>query len=409
MGKNKGKKNNKKKNKGNGGNKLYSQLSKAEKRAAVASMTKGMADMKFGPVSTINTAPIAIGNSIRGSASKIKQIPNGVRVIGRDFMFSAISTGDVNTWTVCGGTPLTPAAFSDSVLANYMRMYSRFRWKTLVAHYITSSSTTTTGDIVFYLNKDRSSVFLNQTSSQFLPFVISDPNTVLGPQWVNHSARFTLTSDWKLCDYGMHDGVEEYATGDLFLLSKTASTASPGYVIFDYELEFAELQIQPRLLTFPIPRIQWQQVCIGRINTTTDADAPVVGARALRVQGNGISGSGSTNPFRDGDIVKIIIDLTNSNTATQTWSVGLNAGNIFKTSNATAHVALTIKDGTTIYGVYDASNVGFALYENATQAYDAGSDAAIHFGVTVNDADYYLQTWMSYVGTTTGDTLNPNF
>jgi len=51
-------------------------------------------------VSTINTAPVAIGNSIKGAKSIIQPSKNGgVRIIGRDFMFAPIGTGAVLGWT----------------------------------------------------------------------------------------------------------------------------------------------------------------------------------------------------------------------------------------------------------------------------------------------------------------------
>ncbi len=160
----------------------------------------------FGPVSSITTAPVAIGNSVRGATKSIMKTTNGVRVRGRDFMFSPIGTGTIVTWTLCGGTPLTPAAFADSVIANYQRMYMKFRFHSVVVHYITSSPTSANGDVMFYYSKDRSSVFLNQTSNQLLPFVFTDQNTVLGPQWTNHSAKFLVSGGWKLTDYGTGGG-----------------------------------------------------------------------------------------------------------------------------------------------------------------------------------------------------------
>lgn len=41
----------------------------------------------MGPVSSISTAPVAIGNSVRGASCVSKQTPKGVVVMGRDFMF----------------------------------------------------------------------------------------------------------------------------------------------------------------------------------------------------------------------------------------------------------------------------------------------------------------------------------
>jgi len=271
--------------------------SKKTKRAAKRNsqktqMRKRSTTSQFGPVARINTAPVAIGNSVRGSKSNVVKTALGVTVSGRDFAFTPIGTDSVTSWTMVGGTPLTPAAFSDSVLRSYMQMYQKFRWRKLIAHYITSSPTSANGDIMFYLQKDRNSVFLNQTSPQLLPFVMSDENTTMGPQWTNHSAELTLKEDWKLTDYGMHADPDDYAAGDLFLLSKTTTVDSPGYVIFDYVVEFAQLQVSPRLLTLPIPRAQWSQTNVGLTTTAVTASDMWRGT----ITGNNLSGTAAQLP-----------------------------------------------------------------------------------------------------------------
>lgn len=41
-----------------------------------------------GPVASVTTAPVAIGNTIRGTVAKTTSIKDGVRVSGRDFAFA---------------------------------------------------------------------------------------------------------------------------------------------------------------------------------------------------------------------------------------------------------------------------------------------------------------------------------
>jgi hypothetical protein len=357
----------------------------------------------LGAISAITTAPVAIGNSVTGSENVVVGTgKNGIIVRGRDFMFAPVGTGSVATWTLCGGTPLSPAAFADTTLANYMRIYAKFKFRSIVVHYITSSPTSANGDVMFYYGKDRSSVFLNQTSTQLLGFVLSDPNTVIGPQWTNHSAALKVTGGWKLTDYGMHDGIEEYADGELFLLSKTSTVDSPGYVLFDYVIEFADHQLQPRLLEFPIPRIQWSQLNIGLTNTAvTTGDYTAI--KPLVVQGNNISGSASVVPSGTGigDLFKVIIDLTNSNSGA--WTNATSA--LFVTGNALGTI-LTLSDGMTLYAV--KLSAGFALFNNPTAAYAMSASDTILWNpsatVTVN-----IQCWMSYIGTLGAKNLVPSY
>lgn len=369
-------------------------------RKAKTVMAKKSLSARFGPVSSIDTAPVAIGNSIRGSQSQVIQSKDGVIVRSRDFMFPATATGTIQTWTLCGGTPIAPAVFSDSTLRNYMQMYQKFRWRKLTAHYITSSATTATGDVMFYHQKNRESVFLNQTSTQLLPFVLNDDDTVIGPQWTNHSVDLHITGEWKSTDYGMTAELEQYAEGDLFLLSKTSTLDSPGYVLFDFEVQFSELQISPRLLSLPVPRAQWNQMNIGLTATPVTVDTQV----RLALTGTGINGSASTHPagVTNGDVYKLIVDLTNSNSGS--WVNG-NALSIVRSEEPGGYSSTILQDGTTLYAVYNGS--AYCLYANASAAFASGGGFIAYCASVTLTAN--LQVWVSYIGSLGSINLNPNF
>lgn len=371
-----------------------------KKKMTVGKKTKakGRSKMRFGAVTSIQTAPVAIGNSIKGARSQVIQSRDGVTVRSRDFMFSAKGSGNIQTWTCVGGTPITPAAFVDSTLRNYMQMYQKYRWKSLAVHYITSSPTTANGDVMFYHQKNRESVFLNQTSPQLLPFVLNDDDTVIGPQWTNHSVQLHVTGKWKSTDYGMTPELEMYADGDIFLLSKTSTLDSPGYVLFDYEVEFQELQISPRLLALPLPRAQWHQsnIAITGASLTTGTTNNLYFA----VGGNDISGTASTAPpgVVNGDVYKVIIDLTNSTPMT-----GATASTLLRVTEVNGYNPLTLQDGTTLYALYNGA--AFIFYPNATAAFSNGAlTSHITAIVTAN-----LQVWMSLIGTVGNTNFNPNF
>jgi len=352
----------------------------------------------MGPVAAISTAPVAIGNSIKGARAVSRNTSNGCVVRGRDFMFTPIGTASITTWTMVGGTPLSPVAFGDSVVREYMQMYQKFRWRKCVVYYITSSPTSSTGDVMFYYGKNRDSVFLNQTSSFLLPFVISDPNTVIGPQWTNHAAQLEIQPDWKSTDYGMTDNPNDYAAGEIFLLSKTASTDSPGYVLFDYEIEFAELQISPRLLSLPLPRAQYTNIAL------TSSGAKTAGNTYDFISGGGttLSGGAGANPtgWAVGDIYKVVFDNTNS-----TYTTG-TAANLLQIPLGNANTQnLTITDGLTLYGVADQSGA-IGLYANAPAAYSATNTLQVQTSQTPN---VNIQVWVSLIGSMSTLGIKPNY
>jgi hypothetical protein len=382
---------------------------KNKKKKANKARKRQMASTRgamFGPVTSINTAPVAIGNSIRGAAASVVRSKNGVIVRGRDMAFTPIGTGSVTTWTLVGGIPLTPAAFVDSNLRNYMQMYQKFRWTKFVAHYITSSATSSTGDIMFYYGKNRNSVFLNQTSNNLLQFVLTDEDTVIGPQWTNHSMAASLKSCWLSTDYGMSSVVDDFSEGELFLLSKTSTSDSPGYVILDYEVEFAEQQLAPRLLALPISRIIWNQLSIAQTSATTTQ-----GSTALKpaLSGNNLTGNASVMPTGAtiGDIYKMIIDVTNS--AAGSWTNVTTANLLTWGTDFVSNPVNTVSDGMTLYAVISATNT-FVLFPNAESAYTYASTYATYNVTNGSSSTYNLQVWISFLGNI-ASTLNltPNF
>ncbi len=363
----------------------------AKKKKKTVTLTK--APQRMGAVSSISTAPVAIGNSVRGAAMSSLRQRDGARIIGRDFCFTPVATAStITNWCMVGGTPLTPAAFVDSKIRSYLQLYQKYRWIRCAVHYITSSATSSTGDVMFYHGKNRNSVFLNQTSNLLLPFVMSDPDTIMGPQWTNHSALLTIESDWKSTDYGMDANPNDYSEGEVFLLSKTTTTDSPGYVLMDYEIEFADEQVAPRLLTLPISRIQYSQVNVGR-----SAAAVTSGNEFLALTlGNNIGGTTSVIPSGAviGDVYKVIVDLTNSTVAS--W-VATTASNLLLLAvGPTTTNAVTLSDGFTCYAVYGGSGTGFQFYPNPESAYVA-SAGYFQFGVTAT-VTFNLQCWFSYIG-----------
>ena len=348
--------------------------------------------VRASPVSFVSQAPVAIGNTIRGVNTTERVTKMGKACMGRDFMFTPVAPGAVANWTMVGGCPLSPTAFADSTLRQYAQIYNKFRFLSFTAHFVTSSPTSTNGDIMFYYAKNRESPYLNQTSANLLPFVMSDPNAVISPQWQNISATFDVDTEWKSLDYGIDDSPKEYAAGELFLLCKTSNTESPGYVLFDYVVEFGEKSIQPRLLTLPISRQIWSQFGVNTPGAVT-INTPY----SVNVSGNNISGTLSVAPVNitDGDIYKIIIDLTNST---------LGAGASSVTNSLYGHEVggstgvITMSDGFTCYAVFK-SGLGFYLYLNAASAY-TGATNRIFWASNTSAVSMTLQIWASYVGST---------
>lgn len=312
------------------------------KRKPRAMRASGGGASSFGAVSTINTAPVAIGNSISGFKSRVTSTPGGVRIIGRDYGFTPQGTGTSTTWAVAGGIPLTPACMPTTILRNFVHMYSKFKIHSITFHYITSSATSSTGDIVFYNQTSAPSSMINWTASSFLPFVLSEPENVIGPQWTNHSMVVRPKGGWKHCNPFLNADQDDDSYGDIYLLTKTATTDSPGYVIMDYDISFTELEFNPRSAFVPLAAAQWAPFDLTWSEARTIYDT---GANSL----SGTVGVGATaitqfTATASGDIYKVFIDVTNS-----TFTSG-TAANLWVTQLFTAvYKTLNLTDGFTVY------------------------------------------------------------
>lgn len=348
------------------------------------------ANPTFGAVSTINTAPVAIGNSLRGSQPIVLQTAGGVRVIGRDYGFTPIATGTVTGWAMVGGMPLTPCCMPSTALRNFAQMYNKFKFNACNFHYITSSSTSTTGDVLFQYNKNSESSSPNWTSSSFLPYVMSDPKTVLGPQWTNHTLLVEPTGPWCSTDYGLTAEPHLYAQGDVFLYSKTSSTESPGYAIFDYDVTFKDLSVNPRAGILPTIKAQWTPVSLATWGNYTVSSSILVGTL-------GTSFIGSTTITAPtpaiGDIYKVVLDVTNSTLT------GITAATFADEQvNNSASVTLTIADGMTLYLVFHTTTACY-LYSNLEQAFvSEGNSTALVAGATANYASVVINGFMKLIG-----------
>lgn len=348
----------------------------------------------FGPVSTVNTAPVAIGNSIRGAKASVTSSVDGARVVGRDFAFNLSATAhNVNGWELVGGMPLTPCVLPSSVLRNYAQMFQYFKINKATLHYITSSATSQTGDVMFYYERDRKQPMVDYTNSSFLPFVLSDSNTVIGPQWTNHTIFIDPVKEWRTTAYALNSDLNEDAMGTVLMFSKTSTSSSPGYILIDYDISFKGMSVNPRAGQLPIARGQVSQIAIGESGTAVAAG--VSNLTSLDIRGYTLAGGASAAPNNNsaGDIYKATFCVTSS-LILNTWT-NVTAANLL-TSPTSFDAAITVDDGFTAYlACYDVTQGGgevteWALYptlENAillSGAFKYGVTATVTFSLICN-------------------------
>lgn len=347
----------------------------------------------FGPVSTINSAPVAIGNSLRGTKPVVLQTKDGVRVMGRDFAFSARSTvAAVTDWELIGGMPLTPSVLATTTLKSFSQIYNEFKFNKVNVHYITSSPTSQAGDVMFYYERNRYSPAMDYSNNSFLNYVLSDVQTVIGPQWANHTATIVPENQFKLTSFGNSTDQDDDSQGAIYFFSKTNSANSPGYILIDYDITFKNLAINPRAGLLPITRGAFSSLTLSLGSTAVTLGVTDVKGLLL-TSGKTPDGTASALPSgaKGGDVYKCVFAVTASTKAgvNSAWTVITSSNFLANADDVDTPVA--VDDGFTCYlKIYDttigtAGNYVGALYptaENAatdTKVYKYGATGTVVF------------------------------
>lgn len=303
-------------------------------------------------VSQITTAPVSIGNSIRGSRPRIVQSADGARAVGRDFACSLQSTAaNVVGWEVIAAVPITPCVLPNSTLRSLCLMYNHFKVNKITVHYITSSPTSQAGDVLFYYERDAHSPFLDYTNNSFLPTVLSDSNTIVGPQWTNHSALLKPAPEWKTTNYGMNTDLNEDKAGTLFFFSKTNAANSPGYLLIDYDITFREMALTPRAGLIPFTDGLGVFTCLTSATTATAANGAT-----FAIAGKNVAGATVTTNIgiinKPGSIWKTVFQYTSTALAGNTaWSGSVTPTAANFLDDGATNEDFIIDDGTTLYAV----------------------------------------------------------
>lgn len=270
----------------------------------------------FRGVSEVSVAPVNLGNSLRSVKPIVTAKPGSVTVCGRDFVMpiDGIGTGD-SGWEFSGGVPLTPAALVASVLRGYFSSYQQYRFNRVVAHYISSSPTSLAGDIMFMYHTNRAGPKVNKSSSNFMSYVLSNPSSLLGPQWSNHSTEIDISGDWTPTDIFDAEDVQHQSDGDLIVYTRNttngSSPDSPGYLVLDYECEFRHQMTNPRILTLPTSLMKWFAVGLRTNVISPTARDPLIFTNFSSDKPDQVT---TTLPAGDvrGNIYQLVVNADNS-------------------------------------------------------------------------------------------------
>lgn len=352
-----------------GKGKMPNQLSRSKPSSSPLGAFKGVSEMSM--------APVTIGNSLRSSKPTVTQSRDSVVVTGRDFVMPVGAVVSTYTgWALAAGFPLTPAALNASALRGYFQSYERFRFRRAVVHYITSSSTASSGDIMVLHHTNRGGPKVDHASSNFMSYAMSTDAAVLGPQWVNHSVDIVPSLPLDMCETDIFntEDLQHQANGEVLVYTKntsSATTESPGYLLIDYVVEFYNRMLNPRIQTLPTALLK-------NFNGNFNANgAPALGdVLAFAVTGiNTYSGTAGTAPpgATTGDVYQIVLDLNQP-----TLAGAVNPLTSFATTGSSSTTAayaapprttFPLTNGGTYFAIWDATSTTMIMYPNYLSAF----------------------------------------
>nr|WRQ65687.1 structural protein [Tolivirales sp.] len=341
----------------------------ANKRKPVRTPNSGIAP--FSGVSQVDIAPVNIGNTIRSARQVVIPTRDGVTVTGRDFV--TVVGGTVPSyvgWTLQGGVGLSPLGLNASGLRGFFQTYQWYKWEKCVAHYITSSPTSTSGDVLLMYHANHGGPKADHTSTNFMSYALSTDSALLGPQWTNHSVEIIQGEHkWKETDVLNTEDVSHQTDGELLVYTKAATNGSaadpPGYLLIDYKISFQNRMLNPRIQTLPSGLFKF--IPTGIHVNTPPTQFEVWSADFLL----------STKAYNNapivptgasvGDIFQVILDLQNA-TFTNITAGNAFVVNIAHTGNAGAgtYIPFPLTTGMTIYAVIGSTvaNGSVAFFPN---------------------------------------------
>lgn len=327
---------------------------KSERKSVRKGVGPSVEMKPFGGVSTMEMSPVSIGNTVRSIKQTVQLMADGVRVIGRDFVQTiGGQTTTITGWALQGGVGLSPIALNATGLRGYFQTYERYKWNRCVAHYITSSPTSLSGDVLIMYHSNHGGPKVDHNSTNFLSYALSTDSALIGPQWTNHSVEVVRGKrEWFETDVLNAEDVQHQADGELLVYCKNTTNAdaadSPGYLLMDYDITFERRMLNPRISSLPNSQFKWFPTGIEYSDTYAQFDVVSVGFTTT----NTYTGVAGTQPVGAsvGNIYQVVLDTTNALlTGAPTLANALGANVAFTNTGATNPIAFPLTNGVTLY------------------------------------------------------------
>lgn len=293
----------------------------------------------------VTAAPVAYGTSLRSQVGQVTYLANGVVVRGRDIVTTVRQTTSTD-WQLAALCPVHPAYYIGTALSNFVKTYSKYRFRRLAVHFITKMPTSVTGEVLVSHRRNAVEPSEDGNAAQFVSRAMARPDSTIGPIWTNHSVGINVDDQYRLVDAFITDWADN-VLGDVEVYVNSNSSADAGYLMFEYECEFRESMYTPHNGQLPLPLGASTPLTISIQGMTPGAATAAYDARMI------IGGGDQPDDRYRQTVWKVTLDLDLSTIGA--WSPGFTMPSM--TSNTTTVVynsstsSLALRDGTTLWAV----------------------------------------------------------
>lgn len=279
---------------------------KQSKQSRSSAPTARKSKQQQRPTTSINTAPVSIGTTLRATKPIISQQRSGICVRNREFLCSVFESNNSN-WYLGAAAPLNPAYYPGSVMGQMARGWSKYRFRSITIHFVTRQPTSVTGEIALVYSGDLFLPAENGASGSFLNRVMTRGDAIIGPLWINHSMDVVCDDVWRMIDCFGSAPFNDNILGEIqaYTLSGVSDTA--GYLLIDYELCFSDTMYSPHNNVLPLASGPGQQLTLTDTSTTPTANNAVLLTNSTILNSAGL-----------GCIWRCILNLDESTLATGT-------------------------------------------------------------------------------------------
>jgi hypothetical protein len=253
--------------------------------------------------------------------------------------------------------------------------------------YIPSVGTTTTGQVSMYRLSERSAPAIDPNASTFLPYVLNQRSGAVGPVWQPLTVDFPVSGRWISTIPLDGTDPDDEAECELWCTTSFTTTAvSVGIFKLLYVVSFRNFSRNPRAGLVPLLGQTYFPTALGASAVTVAAGISVT----LNNLSTDQSGAASVVPTGsvDGDVYKIVVDVSRS-------TFGTPSGSVIFGINFLGTVQVFPFSGTvTVYGLI--SGTSWNLYPTFENAMTQSNPLVYAVAVTANTVN--LRCLISLIG-----------